>query len=139
MTLAHPDVKRKIKEWESELREMTGNKTLLVVAFLPPSVKCGLKDLVPIICDETNCPVENITMKSRSPEIVQTRQLLSYYGTLSGLSLHSVAKELGFRDHTTVIHGRDRIKDLIETGDKWACDMVIKINKRLEERSNETH
>lgn len=139
MTLAHPEVKRRIKEWESELREMTGNKALFVVAFTPPSVKCQIKDLAPIICDEMKVPINKINLKSKKTEMVQARQLLSYYGTLCGLSLHTVARELGFRDHTTVIHGRNKIRDLIQTGDEWACNMVIKINKRLEERNNETH
>lgn len=139
MTLAHPEIKRIIEGWQAKLRELTGNETVFILAYSPPTMKYNLKDLVPIVCEETGIPFEKLMKKNRQTEVVQARQLLSYYGSMCGFSLTVVARELGLADHSSVIHGRDKIKDLIETGDEAVCNLVVKINKRLEERNGTNH
>lgn len=137
MTLNSPSVKHKLAEWQKELRDMTDNDTVLIVSFHPPTLDLTLNDLIEIICEETGVPAEKVKVKGRETEVVAARNLIAYYGaTFTNLSLKSIGRQLGGRDHSTIIHSRDRIRGLLETSDDETCRWVNRINKRLEERAN---
>lgn len=137
MTLNSPSVKNKLAEWQKELRDMTDNDTVLIVSFHPPTLDLTLNDLIEIICEETGVPADKVKVKGRETEVVATRHLIAYYGaTFTNLSLKSIGKQLGGRDHSTIIHSRDRVRGLLETSDYETCRWVNRINKRLAERAN---
>ena len=46
------------------------------------------------------------------------------------MSLVAIGKHIGFRDHTTVISGRDKIRDLIDYDKKVAQD-IKELKQRL--------
>jgi chromosomal replication initiation ATPase DnaA len=64
----------------------------------------------------TGVSVEDQKSKTRKKEVVNARQLTMYFASLHTLSsLNFIGLFLGNRDHSTVIHGRETIKNLIDT------------------------
>ncbi len=65
-----------------------------------------------------------LTGKSKKKEIVIPRQICCYLMCeLLSLPLISIGKELGGRDHTTIIHSRDKIDEMVRVNDKIAKDV----------------
>ena len=62
--------------------------------------------------------------KSKKKEIVIPRQICAYLMCeLLSLPLIAVGKELGGRDHTTVLYSRDKVEEMIGVNDKIAKDV----------------
>lgn len=72
-----------------------------------------------------NISVPEIVSASRSRELVQPRQIAMYLiRQETDASLPEIGGLLGGRDHTTVIHGIDRIKERLETEDNLRRDLM---------------
>lgn len=135
MELDDPEIVKKIIGWEKELREVMGNKRVVLMAFkkAPQEDKVDIKDLIKIVCDVVGVPKKEIDGKRRKREYVVARQLIAYFGmSVSAQTLSSIGAWIN-KDHTTVIHGRDTIKDLLEVGDEVICTAVAQVNKKIEE------
>ena len=66
----------------------------------------------------------DITGKSKKKEIVIPRQICCYLMCeLLSLPLISIAKELGGRDHTTILYSRDKVDEMCRVNDKIAKDV----------------
>lgn len=140
MNLMHPEIKQRLGNWQNELKQLTGNDTVLIVAFHPPLSGIDILDLTKIVCEETGIPLTKITSRNRKRDICVARQALAYFAEiLTDMSLKQIGDHVGGRDHTTVIHARRKISDGLQSNDRRICTVVKKINKRLEERNNETH
>ena len=50
---------------------------------------------------------------------------------LIGTSLQSIGKELGKKDHTTVIHGVNKIKEELENGNEELRNKIEIIKKKI--------
>lgn len=133
MKVNHPEIKAKIDEWQRELRELTGNHSLVITAYQEPAGRRTMEDIIQIICEETGVSINAIRGKTRIRTVVLARHLVSYYGKIcTNLSLQQIGEVIGGKDHTTVIHANKSIKDLIETEDMAVCGAIAKINMRLE-------
>lgn len=72
--------------------------------------------IVDIVCEHFNISKGDITSKKKSHEIAHPRQIAMYLSKeLTDKSLKSIASSLGKRDHTTVIHGYNKIKSDLTT------------------------
>ena len=59
---------------------------------------------------------EMIKAKSRKRELVMARQFVCYAAYVNGYgSLKFIANEIGGLHYSTIIHGRDTVKDLVES------------------------
>ena len=66
----------------------------------------------------------DLTGKSKKKEIVMPRQICCYLMCeLLSLPLVSIGQELGGRDHTTIMHSRDKIEEMCRMNDKIAKDV----------------
>ena len=66
----------------------------------------------------SNTIFEDILSKSRRREVVLSRHLITYYCYRKRIgSLAWIGKKLGNKDHSTVIHARDGIEDLLQVKD----------------------
>ena len=66
----------------------------------------------------------DLTGKSKKKEIVIPRQICCYLMCeLLSLPLVSIGKELGGRDHTTIMHSRDKVEEMCRMNDKIAKDV----------------
>jgi hypothetical protein len=65
-----------------------------------------------------------LVSKNRKRELVQPRQVLMYLmSAFTQLSLSEVGIRLGGRDHTTVIHSREKVKDLMDTDENYRAEI----------------
>lgn len=71
------------------------------------------------VCQLTQIDYEALVSRCRKREIVIARQLAMWLMCKhTTLSLSAIAGLLGLKNHTTVIHGRETIDDLIWQNDK---------------------
>ncbi len=90
-------------------------KTLIKNSIKPKKMMAA-KDVIKIIADFYNISEESIYEKTRKKEIVKPRQLIMYILREDfNISFPSIGQKLGGRDHTTVMHSCDKIKNDIKT------------------------
>ncbi len=66
----------------------------------------------------------DLTGKSKKKEMVLPRQICCYLMCeLLSLPLISIGKELGGRDHTTILYSRDKVENMCRVNDKIAKDV----------------
>lgn len=72
----------------------------------------SIKDIIKAIADFYNIEEENIYEKTRRKEIIKPRQVTMYILREDyNISYPSIGQKLGGRDHTTVIHSCEKIKN----------------------------
>jgi len=72
--------------------------------------------IIKIISDYYDIPVKILLSKSRKREIVQARQIAMYFAKhLTSNSLSNIGREIGQKDHATVLHASRTVKNLIDT------------------------
>lgn len=87
--------------------------------------------IIDVVAEHFGVNPEDITSKKRNSEFVQPRQVVMYLcRTLTETSLASTAKLLGKKDHTTVIHGINKITAELETNEELRNKIDI-IKKKI--------
>ncbi len=77
-----------------------------------PKKTMAVKDVVRIISDFYNIKEESIYEKTRHKEVIKPRQVIMYLLREDmGISYPSIGQKLGGRDHTTVIHSCEKVKN----------------------------
>lgn len=91
------------------------------------------ESIIDSVCDFYKIQRSDILGKKKTKDVVEPRQICAYLMTeLLSIPLVTVGQELGGRDHTTVIHARDKIAELIkentrvETEIKDLKNMILK-------------
>lgn len=80
-----------------------------------PKKSVAVKDVVRIISDFYNIKEESIYEKTRHKEVIKPRQIIMYILREDfSISYPSIGQKLGGRDHTTVIHSCEKIKNDIK-------------------------
>ena len=75
--------------------------------------------------------IDTLQSKTRKRHIVQARQIAMYFSKqLTKSSLASIGKQIGDRDHATVLHACKTVNNLKQT-DKQFKKFVEDINKKL--------
>ncbi len=78
-------------------------------------------DIVDGVCSFFKIQKSDLTGKRKNKEIVEPRQICAYLMTeLLSVPLDTVGQALGGRDHTTVIHSRNKIAELVKDNTKTA-------------------
>lgn len=100
--------------------------------YLRKTVKeVSVEYIINIVCDYFNIPTENLALKTRKQQIVQTRQIAMYLSKkYSNASLASIGKQCGNKDHATVHHACKTIVDRLDT-DKQFKAMLADIEKKI--------
>jgi len=84
------------------------------------------------VCEYYSVPIEKLKEKTRKRAIVQARQLSMYLAkNFTKNSLKVIGRHFGGRDHSTVIHSCQAVRDLMDT-DKEFKDQVIDIEKKIQ-------
>ncbi len=72
-------------------------------------------DILSAVCNFFNITNQQITGKSKTKDIVEPRMIAMYLmSDMLGVPLVSIGKIFGGRDHTTVMHARDKITEEIK-------------------------
>ncbi|MCW9054930.1 MAG: chromosomal replication initiator protein DnaA [Candidatus Pacebacteria bacterium] len=94
---------------QNEIRSIIKNNS-------KPKKSVSTKDVIKKIADFYEIEEGSIYEKTRKKEIVKPRQLIMYILREDfGVSYPSIGEKLGGRDHTTVIHSCEKIKNSIKT------------------------
>jgi chromosomal replication initiator protein len=81
-----------------------------------PKKAVSVKDIIKAIADFYNIEEASIYEKTRRKEVVKPRQLIMYILREEfDVSYPSIGQKLGGRDHTTVIHSCEKIKNELKT------------------------
>jgi chromosomal replication initiator protein len=81
-----------------------------------PKKAVSVKDVIKTIADFYNIEEASIYEKTRRKEVVKPRQLIMYILREEfDVSYPSIGQKLGGRDHTTVIHSCEKIKNELKT------------------------
>ena len=129
-TIAHK-VTSNIRELEGALNRLYAYSRALRVPLGPTLVEQALGDILQrphdlelpdimrVVSDHYGIPQETIKSKRRDKAISQARQIIMYLAREeTSISLAKIGRELGGRDHTTVMHGHGKIESLVETDNR---------------------
>ncbi len=139
------NIKSNIRELEGALNKVMANSRLnnkeLTIALAEDALKDiiypdQVREITPntiidVVSEHFNVSRDDITSKKRSQEYVMPRQIIMYLSrTMTNASLQSVAALLGKKDHTTIIHGVDKIEEMLKT-DEDLRNKIDTIKKKL--------
>ena len=82
-------------------------------------------DIINVVSLITNVSESEMRSKSRLHKTVLARQLAMYYLSLEGMTLKSIGKEFGNRDHSTVTHSIRTIRGY--------CNIYPQVSEYVEE------
>jgi len=84
-------------------------------------IEVNIERIKKIITDDYNLKMEDMESKKRTQNIAFPRQIAMYLSReLTDFSLPHIGDEFGGRDHTTVIHAHNKIKDKIKNEDDFS-------------------
>lgn len=85
-----------------------------------------------MVCDYLDVAYEKLLQKTRKREIVQARQITMYLAkAFTKNSLKTIGEHFGGRDHTTVIHSCQTVKDLMDTDNAFK-ESVMEIQQKVQ-------
>lgn len=85
-----------------------------------------------MVCEYFDVPYERLLQKTRKREIVQARQITMYLAkAFTKSSLKTIGEHFGGRDHTTVIHSCQTVKDLMDT-DTGFRDNITELTQKVQ-------
>ncbi|MBX2931746.1 MAG: chromosomal replication initiator protein DnaA [Chitinophagaceae bacterium] len=85
-----------------------------------------------MVCEYFDVPYDKLLHKTRKREIVQARQITMYLAkAFTKNSLKTIGEHFGGRDHTTVIHSCQTVKDLMDT-DTIFRENVMELTQKVQ-------
>ena len=127
------NIKSNIRELEGAFNKIIAfaklNKVDLTLALAEEALKDVIypnkpKEITPsliinVVAEHFGVKVEDITSKRRNSEFVQPRQVVMYLcRELTDTSFADIGKMLGKKDHTTIIHGVNKIASEINSNEE---------------------
>ncbi|MDD3368166.1 MAG: chromosomal replication initiator protein DnaA [Lachnospiraceae bacterium] len=138
------NIKSNIRELEGAFNKIIAFSKLNNVEITLPMAEEALKDIISpdqpkkvtlelilnTICEHFNVKADDIKSKKRNAEIVMPRQIFMYLSReLTDDSLTSIALFIN-RDHTTAMHGVDKVEKKLATDDNLVNNIEI-IKKKI--------
>lgn len=139
------NIKSNIRELEGAFNKIIAFSKLNKVELTLPGVEEALKDIIypdkpkqvtPELIIETvaehfHISPEDIISKKRNAEVVLPRQIVMYLcRNIIDIPYVNIGKILGNRDHSTAIHGIDKIKEEISTDEELKNQIEV-IKKKI--------
>lgn len=139
------NIKSNIRELEGALNKVMANARLNKQELNLALAEDALKDviypdqrrevspslIIDVVAEHFNISKEDITSKKRNSEYVIPRQIIMYLCRhMTESTFQMIAAYLGKKDHTTVIHGVEKIEDKIKT-DEDLKNKIETIQKKL--------
>lgn len=138
------NIKSNIRELEGAYNKVIAFSKLNNVEITLDNVQEALKDIISpnvtrkvtpqliisVVAEHFGITADDITSKRRNSEFVQPRQICMYLcRKLTDESLQSIGKSLGKKDHTTVIHGIDKINEEMQNNEELKNRIEIIMKK----------
>lgn len=136
-----------IRELEGALNKIcvyskiTNNQQPIDIPFAEEALKDMIKPekiheitpelIINTVCEDYHITLEQITSSNRSNSIAKPRMIVMYLcrTLLSNMSLKEIGNYLGGKNHTTVMHGCENVKNEIEQNEAFANKINILIKK----------
>ena len=98
--------------------------------------KPTIPELIAVTADVTGVAPELFTAPRKDRRTAQARQIVMYLACKhTDLSLSAIGDALGGRDHSTVLHGRDKVEKLLgqpgTTESQWWLQQISEVRSRL--------
>jgi chromosomal replication initiator protein len=85
-----------------------------------------------MVCEYFDVPYDKLLQKTRKREVVQARQITMFLSkAFTKNSLKTIGEHFGGRDHTTVIHSCQTVKDLMDT-DVLFKESVLELQQKVQ-------
>ena len=139
------NIKSNIRELEGAFNKVIAfsklNKAELTLALAEEAIKDMIypdkpKEITPsliinVVAEHFGVSIEDIVSKKRNSEIALPRQVYMYLcRELTDVSLDNIGSNVGGRDHSTVMHGVDKIKEDIKNNEELRNKIAI-IKKKI--------
>ncbi len=101
--------------------------------FISPNISREITPqlIIEVVAEHFNITVDQMASKNRSSNVVRPRQIAMYLcNTMTDSSLQAIGLLLGGRDHSTIIHGANKIEDEIDK-DENTKNLVETIKKKI--------
>ena len=96
------------------------------------SKEITIENIQKMVCEYFGVPFDKLQQKTRKREIVQARQITMYLAkAFTKNSLKTIGEHFGGRDHTTVIHSCQTVKDLMDT-DSVFKENVMELQQKVQ-------
>jgi len=139
------NVQNNIREMEGALISLLAHSSLvkkeidldLAKKVLRNIVKTSSKEITidtiqKMVCEYYEITYDKLQAKTRKREIVQARQISMFLAKqFTKNSLKTIGDHFGGRDHTTVIHSRQTVKDLMDT-DTMIREQVKELQQKVQ-------
>ena len=87
--------------------------------------------IIEVVADHYNITIDQILSKNRSNDIAKPRQVAMYLcKNMTNYTVEGIGKILGGRDHSTIIHGINRVKEEMEKN-KEIANSIETIKKKI--------
>ena len=87
--------------------------------------------IIDVVCEHFHITKEQMISKSRSNDIAKPRQIAMYLcKNMTGVSLENIGELLGGRDHSTVIHGINKVESELQTNEA-TVNLLNTIKKKI--------
>ncbi len=123
---------------KSKLERLVGKEMKVLILPKKQAYKELLKrepkieDVVKTVCDYFHVEPEKVLTKSRKREFAQCRQISMYVlNTKTRMSLKNIGEYFGGRDHTTVIHSTQTVRDLMDVDEEYKKNVQTIMQKFL--------
>ncbi len=104
-------------------------------AMRAPEAQVTMGQILKAVVEQRGVSIEDLTGPRRSRELATSRQMVMYLARqMTSMSLPQIGEALGGRDHTTIMHGCDKIAGLIET-DNRLRHQILEIRGALSGRN----
>lgn len=88
--------------------------------------KLTIEEIGEIVCDHQKIPKERLHQRNRKREFVKARQITMYLSkAFTKDSLETIGNYFGGRDHTTVIHSCQAVKDLMDSDPNYKNNVIM--------------
>jgi chromosomal replication initiation ATPase DnaA len=132
MTLTNPEVRKIILDAQLKVRNLTGDKTVVLIPQSNSSLLIQYEHLCELVCSVTGVDYKDAVRKTRSTLQRRTRRLITYFAYQHcRMTYKHIGELLGGRHHTTMISSVAVIQDLIHTNDSMVCEYVNEINSKI--------
>lgn len=127
-----PEVLAILEEAKKKIETLQGFEVELVVRQKMHLAGISYDHWSHTVCKELRVPKYQYLSKSRTPKVVLARQMCLYFlYHYSPLSLNEISRLMGYGDHTSVMHHKDKVLELLQIGDELIVDAHYKCFKAM--------
>ena len=138
------DIQSNIRELEGAIKKITAYARLNNVEITTENAKEALKDMIypekndvvtpdrimSVVCDHYGVKPAAIMSQKKDSEIVVPRQVIMYLcKNYTDITYDAIAKMLGKKDHSTIMHGANKIKNDLSDNDELKGNIEVILKK----------